>query len=332
MSRLVRGKFSSILSLPDLLLAPLRALMRGHLTLITFTCIIAIPIWFSFLLCGNIISQIIVRLLGAGSALAQLMPSLVFTGIWIIALPFFLTAVILPIRLIWHNEKLSISALCLDFFGTFQKASKAVLLAAAPLLALSLLFIGAYNLAPYLVSKLALQFSTVQVGVVLCSLVSLILIKKILQFAIFPISSVALNLGTREAALATAQALRSRGLIILVVLALAGLALVKTNMYLHADIFTLKNVSAIEAASYAVIIWYLLSTLSVFILAASENEAANYLQALRQAATPIRIQRTEAKPKVSEIHDDTRKRKVLASKHRRATTALTPKDLELMFR
>ena len=85
MNRLVSAKHVSGFGLPDVILSPIRALFVGHLKLIAFTAGLAVPVWFSALLFGKVITYVTVSLFVQYPLAAKIISVALPATIWLIA-------------------------------------------------------------------------------------------------------------------------------------------------------------------------------------------------------------------------------------------------------
>ena len=332
MSRLTKDEFRSLLSVPDLLLAPGRALVRGNITLVLFSTALAFPIWFSFLLCGRILSQLALRMTGESALLSQVIPLLIPSLLWIAAIPFFITAVVLPLRLLWFRDKIKLEALIDEFFPTFQRACISTLYCAATLLGVALLLVGAFHASVWLKATYSIGMPILPLAATVLTLVTLIFFKRLLIMILLPFTATASALSRAESATVTQNLLDGQraGFVFLIVAAAS--ALYGVGVLFREPIPSYGSISAIQGFSYGIVVWYFMSVLTVFSLAAGESQTAQQVKLLRESATPVRVKRKAVQKAPANVVDTTRKRRIIEAKSGRATTALTPKDLELIFR
>ncbi len=332
MARLTNHRLSPIIAPLDLALAPLRALARGHIILILFTGAIALPVWFFSLFFGKILMHLVEHWIGLSNPFAAIVPSVVYLSVWIIALPFFLSAALLPIRLLWHNDSLKVEALISGALPSLQRTAVAIMFSTLGLLLIILAFCGVVGSSKYLLSNYLnqTQLLYLQYGVIFT--LGIGLMRTILFCIMLPIVSISLGLSINEARHLTLRSLTSASWLLTLFIAACVASAYYTNLFFHGGALSISEVSVIEVSSYGIILWYFAVVSACFVLGANESTASSHFKALRGAASPIKVTNTLPSQVQLEQSDDSKKRKVLAEKKRRATTALTPKDVELIFR
>jgi hypothetical protein len=313
-------------SLLELLIAPLGLLSAGRAVLLIYTI--------SLSLAGLVIAKMIFALLTIFSAklidpLTPLSGIAEVAGVLVVSmalLPLILLSVVIPIKAAWNKRALNPKQFIKSCLTSLPRALPASLLLLAALFTLvgglTALYFGlaqSSNLS-------ALTFNYLfSLGLVL---LAMIIFKPLLRLILQPFLAITRDLNVRESFSATSLYLKDNyfALSLVLISTLGGLIL--TNYLWNDYTLTLNNFSPTEITLYLTIIWYSLALVAVFSMMVSANSASNQMSRLKGAATPmvINTQRVQALQRDDSLADDPS----LARK-RRPTTALTPKDRELLF-
>ena len=271
--------------MPAVLLAPLRALVLGHLLLVIYTGFIAIPALFLGIVAHRLTTNVLVANLSSDAWYAGSLSYLSGAAALVLFFPFLLVAVMLPIRTIWFENRLRVFSLIRDSVPTFMKAFTATLMSALGLcaigLVLLLIYSGIYRLALFIGFTLEAPL----IAKVVLAISALVALRIVVNLIAVPFVAAGMNLPAREALASFPYFIKSRRFSLGILIGIQAFLITAGIVLVLGGVFT-----PLSEAVLGFIAWYCLATICVFSLGSSEQVTTHHFQLLREAATPIRTE------------------------------------------